>query len=59
MSFSTYLELLILIYNFFYMYLIENLDGPNKYKITEKGLNYLKMHNKSRELLPGNTIKND
>ena len=39
--------------------LIEYLDGANKYKTTGKGLNYLKMHNKSRELLPGNTIKND
>ena len=39
--------------------LIEYLDGANKYKISEKGLNYLKMHNKSRELLPGNIIKND
>ena len=39
--------------------LIEYLDGTNKFKTTEKGLNYLKMHNKSRELLPGNTIKND
>jgi predicted transcriptional regulator len=39
--------------------LIECLDGANKYKTTEKGLNYLKMHNESRELLPGNTIKSD
>jgi predicted transcriptional regulator len=39
--------------------LIEYLDGANKYKTTGKGLNYLKMHSESRELLPGNTIKND
>ena len=39
--------------------LIEYRDGTKTFKITEKGLNYLKMHNKSRELLPGNTIKND
>ena len=39
--------------------LIEYLDGANKYKTTEKGLFFLKMHTKSRELLPGNTIKND
>ena len=39
--------------------LIEYLDGANKYKTTEKGLFFLKMHNESRELLPGNTIKND
>ncbi len=39
--------------------LIEYLDGANKYKTTGKGLNCLKMHNKSRELLPGNIIKND
>jgi predicted transcriptional regulator len=40
--------------------LIEYLDGANKFKTTEKGLIYLKMHNESRELLPGNTIiKND
>ena len=39
--------------------LIEYLDGTNKFKTTEKGLFFLKMHNESRELLPGNTIKND
>jgi predicted transcriptional regulator len=39
--------------------LIEYRDGTQTYKTTEKGLNYLKMHNESRELLPGNTIKND
>ncbi len=39
--------------------LIEYRDGTHTYKTTEKGLNYLKMHNESRELLPGNTIKND
>ena len=39
--------------------LIEYRDGTQTYITTEKGLNYLKMHNESRELLPGNTIKND
>ena len=39
--------------------LIEYLDGTHKFKTTEKGLNYLKMHKESRELLPGNIIKND
>ena len=32
--------------------LIEYLDGANKFKTTEKGLNYLKMHNEIGELLP-------
>ena len=32
--------------------LIEYLEGANKYKTTEKGLNYLKMHNEIRKLLP-------
>ena len=31
--------------------LIEYLDGANKFKTTEKGLNYLKMHNEIGELL--------
>jgi predicted transcriptional regulator len=31
--------------------LLEYLDGGNKFKITEKGLNYLKMHNEIGELL--------
>jgi predicted transcriptional regulator len=32
--------------------LIEYLDGTQAYKTTEKGLNYLKMHNAIGELLP-------
>ena len=32
--------------------LVEYLDGTNKFKTTEKGLNYLKMHNEIRKLLP-------
>ena len=36
--------------------LIEYLDGTNKFKTTEKGLNYLKMHNEIGELLQ-TTIK--
>jgi predicted transcriptional regulator len=36
--------------------LIEYLDGDNKFKTTEKGLNFLKMHNEIRKLLP-QTIK--
>ena len=40
--------------------LIEYLDGDNKYKTTEKGLFFLKMHNELEELLPQTTtIKND
>jgi len=31
--------------------LIEYLDGTNKFKTTEKGLNLLKIHNKMAELL--------
>ena len=31
--------------------LIEYLDGANKFKTTEKGLNYLKMNNEIGELL--------
>ena len=32
--------------------LIEYLEGANKYKTTEKGLFFLKMHNELEELLP-------
>ena len=32
--------------------LIEYLEGVNQYKTTEKGLNYLKMHNEIKKLLP-------
>ena len=39
--------------------LIEYLDGNNKFKTTEKGLNFLKMHNQIEELLQVTTIKND
>ena len=38
--------------------LIEYLEGASKYKITEKGLNFLKKHNKIGELLHI-TAKND
>ena len=38
--------------------LIEYLEGANKYKTTEKGLNYLKMKNEIGELLHI-TAKND
>ena len=31
--------------------LIEYLDGTHKFKTTEKGLNFLKMHNEIGELL--------
>ena len=36
--------------------LIEYLDGDNKFKTTEKGLNYLKIHNEIGELLPQSTM---
>jgi predicted transcriptional regulator len=40
--------------------LIEYLDGTHKFKTTEKGLNYLKMHNEIGKLLPQTTtVKND
>ena len=38
--------------------LIEYLDGTNKFKTTEKGLNLLKMHNEMAELLQ-TTIETD
>ena len=38
--------------------LIEYLDGVHKFKTTEKGLNFLKMHNKIGELLQ-TTIENN
>ena len=38
--------------------LIEYLDGTRTFKTTEKGLNFLKMHNEMEELLQ-NTIKNN
>jgi predicted transcriptional regulator len=39
--------------------LIEYFDGTQTYKTTEKGLNFLKMHNEIGELLPQTTtIKN-
>jgi predicted transcriptional regulator len=39
--------------------LLEYLDGTQTYKTTEKGLNFLKMHNEIRDLLPQTTIKNN
>ena len=39
--------------------LIEYRDGTKTFKTTEKGLNYLKMHNQIEELLQVTTIKND
>jgi predicted transcriptional regulator len=36
--------------------LIEYLDGTQTYKTTEKGLNFLKMHNEMGELLQTTTI---
>ena len=39
--------------------LIEYLEGTRKFKTTEKGLNFLKMHNAIGELLQITTIKND
>jgi predicted transcriptional regulator len=38
--------------------LIEYLEGTNKYKTTEKGLFFLKMHNEIGELLPQTTMEN-
>ena len=39
--------------------LLEYLDGTQTFKTTEKGLNYLKMHNEIEELLQTTTVKND
>ena len=39
--------------------LIEYLEGVQTYKTTEKGLNFLKMHNEMAELLKTTSIKND
>ena len=39
--------------------LIEYIDGTRTFKTTEKGLNYLKMHNEIGELLQTTTIRND
>ena len=39
--------------------LIEYLDGTHKFKTTEKGLNFLKMHNEIGELLRQTTIENN
>ena len=38
--------------------LIEYLDGDNNFKTTEKGLNFLKMHNQIEELLQTTTKNN-
>ena len=35
--------------------LLEYLDGTHEFKTTEKGLNYLNIHNESRKLLPQTT----
>jgi hypothetical protein len=37
--------------------LIEYLEGTNKFRTTEKGLNYLKMHTEFGELLQTTTLK--
>ena len=39
--------------------LLEYLEGTKTFKTTEKGLNYLKMHNEIEELLQTTTVKND
>ena len=39
--------------------LIEYLDGDNKFKTTEKGLNFIKMHNQIEELLQVTTTNNN
>ena len=38
--------------------LIEHLEGTQTYKVTEKGLNFLRMHNEIGELLH-TTVKNE
>jgi predicted transcriptional regulator len=39
--------------------LLENIEGTQTYKTTEKGLNFLKMNNEIGELLQTITVKND
>jgi predicted transcriptional regulator len=39
--------------------LLEYLEGTQTFKTTEKGLNFLKMHNEIEELLQTTTVKND
>jgi predicted transcriptional regulator len=39
--------------------LVEYLDGTNKFKTTEKGLFFLKVHNEIGELLQQTTIENN
>ena len=39
--------------------LIEYLEGTHRFKTTEKGLNYLKMHNEIIKLLPQTTMENN
>ncbi|HEX2408519.1 MAG TPA: winged helix-turn-helix domain-containing protein [Nitrososphaeraceae archaeon] len=39
--------------------LLEYLEGTQTFKTTEKGLNFLKMHNAIEELLHTTTVKND
>jgi predicted transcriptional regulator len=39
--------------------LLEYLEGTHKFKTTEKGLNYLKMHNEIGELLQQTTMDNN
>ena len=39
--------------------LLVYLDGTNKFKTTEKGLNLLKIHNEMAELLKATLTKND
>jgi predicted transcriptional regulator len=39
--------------------LVEYLDGTKTFKTTEKGLNYLKMHNEIGELLQQTTMDNN
>ena len=39
--------------------LIEYLEGTHRFKTTEKGLNYLKMHNEIIKLLPQTSMENN
>jgi len=39
--------------------LLEYVDGDNKFETTEKGLNFLKIHNEMGELLQQTTFKNN
>ena len=55
--FLSYNQLNLYLYILIENNLIEYLEGTNKLRTTEKGLNYLKMHTEIGELLQTTTLK--